>query len=90
MSKEITIKQNKEIPTGKIIVKLKNDDKSIYVSDVNKVSDDIEEINNNAGNRHPTLFRGCEQGQHFSYNCFANDSFRSCGINCFYDDERQR
>ena len=47
---EITIKQNKEIPTGKIIVKLKNDEtKSIYVSDVNKVSDDIEEINNNVG-----------------------------------------
>mgnify|MGYP000611126966 CR=1 FL=1 len=47
---EITIKQNKEIPTGKIIVKLKNDEtKSVYVSDVNKVSDDIEEINNNVG-----------------------------------------
>ena len=47
---EITIKQNKEIPTGKIIVKLKNGEtKSVYVSDVNKVSDDIEEINNNVG-----------------------------------------
>ena len=47
---EITINQNKEIPTGKIIVKLKNDEtKSVYVSDVNKVSDDIEEINNNVG-----------------------------------------
>ena len=47
---EIVIKQNKEIPTGKIIVKLSgNKTKSVYVSDVNKVIEDINEINERVG-----------------------------------------
>nr|WP_302626689.1 ATP-dependent zinc metalloprotease FtsH [uncultured Eubacterium sp.] len=47
---EITIKQNKEIPTGRIIIKLNNKEtKSIYVPDVNKVIEDVDEINGNVG-----------------------------------------
>ena len=43
---EITIKQNKEVPTGRLLIKLEDDTtKSIYITDVNKVSDDIDAIN---------------------------------------------
>lgn len=44
---EITIEQNKEIPTGKLVVVLSGDKKeSINVPDVNKVIDDISAYNN--------------------------------------------
>lgn len=47
---EITIRQNKEIPTGKIIVELSgNKTKTVYVPDVNKVIEDINEINEKVG-----------------------------------------
>lgn len=46
---EITIKQNKEIPTGRVIVQLgEKDTKAVYVSDVNKVVEDIERYNEKA------------------------------------------
>ena len=42
---ELTIKQNKEVPTGKLVIRLKSDKtKSVYVTDVNKVIDDVEQI----------------------------------------------
>lgn len=42
---ELTIKQNKEVPTGKLVIRLKSDEtKSVYVTDVNKVIDDVEQI----------------------------------------------
>ena len=40
--KSVTINQNKEIPTGQIIIKLKDNSKEeVYVTDVNKVIDEI-------------------------------------------------
>lgn len=43
---ELTIAQNKEIPTGKLIIKLGNkESKVIYVTDVNKVIEDVNEAN---------------------------------------------
>lgn len=42
---ELTINQNKEVPTGKLVVHLKsNESKVVYVTDVNKVIDDVEQI----------------------------------------------
>ena len=39
------INQNKEVPTGKLVISLKNDEtKVVYVTDVNKVIDDVEQI----------------------------------------------
>ena len=39
------INQNKEVPTGKLVISLKNDEsKIVYVTDVNKVIDDVEQI----------------------------------------------
>ncbi len=44
--KEVSIDQNKEVPTGKILIKLKDDtSKLVYVPDVNKVIEDINEYN---------------------------------------------
>ena len=49
---EITLKQNKEVPTGRLLVKLSDKaTKSIYVTDVNKVLDDIEAVNATAEKR---------------------------------------
>lgn len=43
--KELVINQNKEVPTGKLVISLKNDEsKIVYVTDVNKVIDDVEQI----------------------------------------------
>ena len=43
--KELVINQNKEVPTGKLVISLKNDEtKVVYVTDVNKVIDDVEQI----------------------------------------------
>ena len=43
--KDLTIKQNKEVPTGKLVIKLKTDEsKIVYVTDVNKVIDEVEQI----------------------------------------------
>ena len=42
--KEITISQNKEIPTGRLIVKLEKSSHVVYISDVNQVQSDIEKI----------------------------------------------
>jgi cell division protease FtsH len=43
--KELTIKQNKEVPTGKLVVHLKNNEsKVVYVPDVNKVIEEVEQI----------------------------------------------
>ena len=48
--KELTISQNKEVPTGKLIVKLKDKtSKVVYVTDVNKVIEDVKEINADQG-----------------------------------------
>ena len=42
---ELTVKQNKEVPTGKLIIKLKsNETKVVYISDVNKALDETNEI----------------------------------------------
>ena len=44
---ELTINQNKEIPTGKLVIRLKSDEsKIVYVPDVNKVIEDVEQIKN--------------------------------------------
>ena len=48
----MTIKQNKEVPTGKLVIKLSNSNESkiVYVTDVNKVISDIDKAtadNNN-------------------------------------------
>ncbi len=44
----ISINQNKEVPTGKITVKLKDKTtKYVYVTDINTVVNDIKEINEN-------------------------------------------
>ena len=41
----LTIKQNKEVPTGKLVIKLKSGStKVVYVSDVNKVTEDTDTI----------------------------------------------
>ena len=43
--KELTIKQNKEVPTGKLVVHLNNNEsKVVYVPDVNKVIEEVEQI----------------------------------------------
>ncbi len=43
---EISIRQNKEVPTGRLVVKLGDDEtESVYVSDVNKVLEDIDTYN---------------------------------------------
>lgn len=43
--KELTIKQNKEVPTGKLVVHLNNNEsKVVYVPDVNKVIEEIDQI----------------------------------------------
>ena len=48
--KELTISQNKEIPTGKLIAKLKDKTtKIVYVTDVNKVIEEVKEINQEQG-----------------------------------------
>ena len=41
----LTIKQNKEVPTGKLVIKLKSGSTMVvYVSDVNKVTEDTDKI----------------------------------------------
>ena len=42
----MTIKQNKEVPTGKLVIKLSNSNESkiVYVTDVNKVISDIDKV----------------------------------------------
>jgi len=44
--KQLTIKQNKEVPTGKLVIKLSNSNESkiVYVTDVNKVISDIDKV----------------------------------------------
>ncbi len=43
--KELTIKQNKEVPTGKLVVHLNNNEsKVVYVPDVNKVIEEVDQI----------------------------------------------
>ena len=44
--KQLTIKQNKEVPTGKLVIKLSNSNESkiVYVTDVNKVIIDIDKV----------------------------------------------
>ncbi|MBP5773066.1 MAG: ATP-dependent zinc metalloprotease FtsH [Eubacterium sp.] len=47
--KTVTINQNKEIPTGQIVIKMKDNTKEeVYVTDVNKVLDDLEAYNKKA------------------------------------------
>ncbi|MFQ9516693.1 MAG: ATP-dependent zinc metalloprotease FtsH [Eubacterium sp.] len=47
---ELTINQNKEVPTGKLVIKFKDKtSKVVYVTDVNKVIDDVNEINESEG-----------------------------------------
>lgn len=42
---KLTINQNKEVPTGKLVIRLKSDEsKVVYVTDVNEVIDDVEQI----------------------------------------------
>ena len=55
--KSVTINQNKEIPTGQIIIKLKDNSKEeVYVTDVNKVIDDLNAYNKKAAkNINPTI-----------------------------------
>ena len=55
--KSVTINQNKEIPTGQIIIKLKDNTKEeVYVTDVNKVLKDLEDYNTKAKNDiNPTI-----------------------------------
>lgn len=41
---QVTIKQNKEVPTGRLIVELKNGDrKSVYVENISTVTQDLQE-----------------------------------------------
>ena len=44
--KQLTIKQNKEVPTGKLVIKLSNSNESkiVYVTDVHKVISDIDKV----------------------------------------------
>ncbi len=55
--KSVTIHQNKEIPTGEIVIKLKDNTKEeVYVTDVNKVIDDLNDYNKtSAKDIHPTI-----------------------------------
>ncbi|MBR3173862.1 MAG: ATP-dependent zinc metalloprotease FtsH [Eubacterium sp.] len=55
--KSVTINQNKEIPTGQIVIKLKDNTKEeVYVTDVNKVLKDLEDYNTKAKNDiNPTI-----------------------------------
>lgn len=55
--KSVTIHQNKEIPTGQIVVKLKDDTKEeVYVTDVNQVIKDLDNYNTKAAKDiHPTI-----------------------------------
>lgn len=55
--RSVTINQNKEIPTGQIVVKLKDNTKEeVYVTDVNKVIKDIDDYNTKAAKDiHPTV-----------------------------------
>ena len=55
--KSVTINQNKEIPTGEIVIKLKDNTKEeVYVTDVNKVIDDLNDYNKTATKDiHPTI-----------------------------------
>ncbi len=47
--KSVTINQNKEIPTGQIVIKLKDNSKEeVYVTDVNKVIDELNAYNKKA------------------------------------------
>ncbi len=47
---KIDIRQNKEVPTGRLVVKLTSDEtKSVYISDVNKVVSDINTYNETNG-----------------------------------------
>ena len=47
--KELTINQNKEVPTGKLYIKLANKEtETVYVSDVNQVISDVNEYNKTA------------------------------------------
>ena len=47
--KSVTINQNKEIPTGQLVIKLKDNTKEeVYVTNVNKVLNDIEDYNKKA------------------------------------------
>jgi cell division protease FtsH len=48
---EITINQNKEVPTGKLVIKFKDKKSSevVYVTDVNQVIEDVNEINESEG-----------------------------------------
>ena len=48
--RELTISQNKEIPTGKLIIKFNDKTtKTVFVPDVNKVIDDVKEVNESRG-----------------------------------------
>ena len=55
--KSVTINQNKEIPTGEIVIKLKDNTKEeVYVTDVNKVLGDLDAYNKKAAKDiHPTI-----------------------------------
>ncbi|MBR2213591.1 MAG: ATP-dependent zinc metalloprotease FtsH [Eubacterium sp.] len=55
--KSVTIHQNKEIPTGEIVIKLKDNTKEeVYVTDVNKVLEDLDAYNKKAAKDiHPTI-----------------------------------
>ncbi len=55
--KSVTINQNKEIPTGQIVIKLKDNTKEeVYVTDVNKVIKDLDDYNTKAAKDiHPTI-----------------------------------
>ena len=55
--KSVTVNQNKEIPTGELVIKLKENTKEeVYVTNVNKVLNDIEDYNKKASkNIYPTI-----------------------------------
>ena len=47
--KSVVVNQNKEIPTGQIVIKLKDNTKEeVYVTDVNKVPEDLDAYNKKA------------------------------------------
>ena len=55
--KSVTVNQNKEIPTGQLVIKLKDNTKEeVYVTNVNKVLNDIEDYNKKASKDiYPTI-----------------------------------
>ena len=85
---QLNISQNKEVPTGKVTVKLQDGStKYVYITDVNQVISDIKDINDKTNqNIQPGI---ADVRRDSVYKYFAYASY-GCGYSsCYYDDECQ-